>query len=122
MIVGPATYRNAPEAVAVPPSVRVTTTSAQPGTPAGDTKDMLLVDVTTTTVAAIPPTLTVAPAVKFTPVRVTAVPPATGPVLGVTVVISIVGRQVPEAHVWPATQSAFAEQLARHALGPHTNG
>jgi hypothetical protein len=37
---------------------------------------------TTTLVAAVPPNVTVAPAAKFVPVIVTAVPPAVGPVFG----------------------------------------
>ena len=40
--------------------------------------------VTTTFVAAVPPNVTVAPEAKFVPVIVTAVPPATGPALGDT--------------------------------------
>ena len=39
---------------------------------------------TVTPVAAVPPKLTVAPETKFVPVTVTAVPPATGPLAGVT--------------------------------------
>ena len=39
---------------------------------------------TTTLVAAAPPTVTVAPAAKFVPVRVSAVPPAAGPDTGDT--------------------------------------
>jgi hypothetical protein len=39
---------------------------------------------TTTLVAGVPPNRTVAPAKKFEPVIVTAVPPATGPVGGQT--------------------------------------
>jgi hypothetical protein len=42
--------------------------------------------VTTTLVAAVPPNVTVAPEAKFAPVSVTAVPPATGPVFGDTLV------------------------------------
>jgi hypothetical protein len=38
----------------------------------------------TTLVAAVPPNVTLAPAAKFVPVIVTAVPPATGPLLGET--------------------------------------
>jgi hypothetical protein len=41
---------------------------------------------TTTFVAAVPPNVTVAPAAKFVPVIVTAVPPATGPLFGDTLV------------------------------------
>jgi hypothetical protein len=44
--------------------------------------DVLL--TTTTLVAAVAPNFTVAPAAKFVPVIVTAVPPATGPLLGLT--------------------------------------
>jgi hypothetical protein len=44
---------------------------------------VICVPLTTTTfVAAVPPIVTVAPAAKFVPVIVTAVPPAVGPVLG----------------------------------------
>jgi hypothetical protein len=39
---------------------------------------------TTTFVAAVLPNVTVAPAAKFVPVIVTAVPPATGPLFGLT--------------------------------------
>jgi hypothetical protein len=42
--------------------------------------------VTATLVAAVPPNITVAPEAKFVPVIVTAVPPAVGPVLGETLV------------------------------------
>jgi hypothetical protein len=41
---------------------------------------------TTTFVAAALPNITVAPAAKFVPVIVTPVPPATGPLLGDTLV------------------------------------
>src|SRR5580658_7887717 len=47
----------------------------------------MVVPLTTTTlVAATPPNVTVAPATKFVPVMVTAVPPAVDPLLGVTLV------------------------------------
>jgi len=39
---------------------------------------------TTTFVAAVPPNVTVAPAAKFAPVIVTAVPPVVGPLFGDT--------------------------------------
>ena len=46
---------------------------------------MIVVALTTLTpVAALPPTVTVAPAAKFVPVIVTAVPPAVGPDAGAT--------------------------------------
>jgi hypothetical protein len=41
---------------------------------------------TTTFVAAVPPNVTVAPAAKFVPVIVTAVPPAVDPLFGDTLV------------------------------------
>jgi hypothetical protein len=41
---------------------------------------------TTTLVAAAVPNVTVAPATKFVPVMVTAVPPAVGPLFGLTLV------------------------------------
>src|SRR5271167_2544477 len=45
---------------------------------------MLVLLTTTTFVAAVPPNVTVAPATKFVPVIVTAVPPAVDPLLGST--------------------------------------
>jgi hypothetical protein len=45
---------------------------------------MLVLFTTTTLVAAVPPNVTVAPAAKFVPVIVTAVPPAVAPLFGVT--------------------------------------
>ena len=49
---------------------------------------MIVVLLTTVTpVAAVPPMVTVAPAAKFVPVIVTAVPPAIGPEVGATLVI-----------------------------------
>src|SRR3974377_1682251 len=47
---------------------------------------MVVLLVTLTFVAAAPPKLTVAPATKFVPVRVTTVPPVVGPLLGATLV------------------------------------
>jgi hypothetical protein len=45
---------------------------------------MVVLFTTTTFVAALLPNVTVAPAAKFVPVIVTAVPPAVGPLLGDT--------------------------------------
>jgi hypothetical protein len=42
--------------------------------------------LTTTFVADVPPNVTVAPAAKFAPVIVTAVPPAVAPLFGLTLV------------------------------------
>jgi hypothetical protein len=47
---------------------------------------MVVLFTTTTLVAAVPPKVTVAPAAKFVPVIVTPVPPAVGPLLGLTLV------------------------------------
>jgi hypothetical protein len=47
---------------------------------------MLVLLTTTTLVAAVAPKVTVAPAMKFVPAIVTAVPPAVDPVFGVTLV------------------------------------
>ena len=47
---------------------------------------MVVLFTTVTPVAAVPPNVTVAPAAKFVPVIVTAVPPAGGPLLGLTLV------------------------------------
>jgi hypothetical protein len=57
-------------------------TSRAPAAPAGVTAVMRVLLTTTTLVAAAPPTVTVAPAAKFVPVSVTAVPPAVGPETG----------------------------------------
>ena len=62
----------------------VTRTSRAPAEPAGVTAVMRVLLTTTTLVAAAPPTVTVAPAAKFVPVRVSAVPPAAGPDTGDT--------------------------------------
>jgi hypothetical protein len=47
---------------------------------------MVVLFVTTTLVAAVPPNFTVAPEAKFVPVIVTAVPPDAGPLFGDTLV------------------------------------
>ena len=62
--------------------------------------------VTATFVAAAPPNVTVAPAAKFVPVMVTAVPPAAGPVAGLTLLT-----------VGPTT---YVNPLARLPLCPLT--
>jgi hypothetical protein len=59
-------------------------TVTAPALPAGVVAVMLVLLTTTTLVAAAPPNVTVAPAAKFVPVIVTAVPPAVGPLLGAT--------------------------------------
>jgi hypothetical protein len=62
----------------------VTVTVAAPALPAGVVAVILVLLTTTTFVAAVAPNVTVAPAAKFVPVMVTAVPPAARPLFGVT--------------------------------------
>jgi len=70
-----------PVSVVLPPAV-VTTTSAAPAVPDGVVM-AIEVAVSVTTVAGLPPTVTVA-ANRFVPPMVTLVPPAVGPEEGVT--------------------------------------
>src|SRR5438309_2383137 len=76
---------------------------------------MLVALTTTTVVAAAPPTVTVAPATKPVPVRVTAVPPAVGPLLG-AIDISVGGA----TYVNPAASVALwpSELVITTAAGP----
>jgi hypothetical protein len=62
----------------------VTVTVAAPTLPAGVVPVIVVLFTTTTLVAAVPPNVTVAPAAKFVPVIVTAVPPAVDPLFGDT--------------------------------------
>ena len=62
----------------------VTVTATAPALPAGVVAVMVVLFTTTTFVAAVDPNLTVAPAAKFVPVIVTAVPPAAKPLFGAT--------------------------------------
>jgi hypothetical protein len=61
---------------------KVTVTVAAPALPAGVVAVIDVVLTTTTLVADILPNVTVAPAAKFVPVIVTAVPPAVVPLAG----------------------------------------
>ena len=72
--------------LAIWPSRLVTTTVTAPALCAGVVSVIEVALTTITFVAATPPTVTVAPAVKSVPVSVTAVPPAAGPDAGLTVV------------------------------------
>ena len=63
---------------------QITVTEAAPALPAGVVAVMLVLFTTTTLVAAALPNVTVAPAAKFVPAIVTAVPPAVEPLLGLT--------------------------------------
>jgi hypothetical protein len=61
-----------------------TVTVTAPALPAGVVAVIDVALTTTTLVAAVLPNVTVAPVAKFVPVIVTAVPPAAGPLLGLT--------------------------------------
>jgi hypothetical protein len=62
----------------------VTVTVTAPALPAGVVAVIVVLFTKLTFVAAVPPNVTVAPVAKFVPVMVTAVPPATGPLFGDT--------------------------------------
>jgi hypothetical protein len=62
----------------------VTVTVTAPALPAGVVAVICVPLTTTTLLAAVPPNITVAPAAKFVPVIVTAVPPVVDPVFGDT--------------------------------------
>jgi hypothetical protein len=62
----------------------VTVTVTAPALPAGVVAVIVVLFTTVTPVAAVPPNVTVAPAAKFVPVIVTAVPPVVDPVFGET--------------------------------------
>jgi hypothetical protein len=62
----------------------VTINVTAPALPAGVVAVMVVLFTTATFVAAVPPKVTVAPAAKFVPVIVTAVPPVAGPLIGDT--------------------------------------
>jgi hypothetical protein len=64
----------------------VTTTSTAPAACAGVVAVIVVAFTTTTLVAVVPPNVTVAPFTKCVPAMVTAVPPAAGPLDGVTLV------------------------------------
>jgi hypothetical protein len=62
----------------------VTVTVTAPALPAGVVAVIVVLFTTPTLVAAAPPNVTVAPAAKFVPVIVTAVPPSVDPLFGLT--------------------------------------
>ena len=72
--------------VAVPPTV-VTATLFAPAVPVGVSAVIEVALTTTTLVAAMPPTVTLVAPVKLAPVIVNAVPAASGPEAGLTVVM-----------------------------------
>jgi hypothetical protein len=66
------------------PLLLVTVTVTAPALPTGVVAVIDVLLTTTTLVAAVAPNFTVAPATKFVPAIVTAVPPAGRPLLGAT--------------------------------------
>src|SRR5438105_2205135 len=80
-----ATYVNPPGSETVWP-LTVTTTSALPVAWTGAAAVIVWASTTATCVAAAPPIATVAPAAKFAPLIVTAVPPAVDPAPGMMLV------------------------------------
>ena len=77
---------NALALVAVPPTV-VTAILLAPAVPSGVLAVMDVALTTTTLVAATPPTVTLVAPVKLVPVIVNGAPAASGPEVGLTVVI-----------------------------------
>ncbi len=66
------------------PTGVVTVTSTEPAPPAGDVAVIEVDELTVTSVAGLPPKLTVAPDTNPEPPMVTTVPPAVGPLAGLT--------------------------------------
>src|SRR5579884_575521 len=82
------------EVFALVPPGPVTVTSTVP-LPAGAVAVIDVEPLTVTPVAAVAPNLTVSMVVKFDPVTVTLVPPATGPLVGL--IVDTVGRPPPNS-------------------------
>jgi hypothetical protein len=83
LTVGGTTYVNALAKLPLCP-LTVTVTVTAPALPAGVVAVMVVLFTTATLVAAVLPNVTVAPVAKLVPVMVTAVPPAVGPLFGLT--------------------------------------
>ena len=79
----------------------VTVTATAPTLPAGVVAVMVVLFTTATFVATDDPNVTVAPAAKFVPVMVTAVPPAVGPPFGDTLLTVGDSRRRPMAYGTP---------------------
>jgi len=96
-----------------PGSVTVTVTA--PALAAGVVAVICVPLTTTTLFAAAAPNVTVAPAAKFVPVIVTGVPPATGPVLGdtlLTVGAVLIAHENVAAVLWlPLVSCALTENV-----------
>ena len=93
----------------------VTVTVTAPALPAGVVAVICVPLTTTTFVAAAPPNVTVAPAAKFVPVIVTAVPPAAGPLFGDTPltvgIATMVHEKLAAALCLPAESCALTENV-----------
>ena len=77
-------------------------------TAAGVVAVIVVLLTTTTLVAAVAPNFTVAPAAKFVPVIVTAVPPAAGPLFGTTLLTvgdNYIGESIGQTSALPARLS-----------------
>jgi hypothetical protein len=83
--VGGTTYVNPLARLPLCP-LTVTVTVTAPAACAGVVAVIVVLFTTDTAVPAVPPNVTVAPEAKFVPVIVTPVPPAAGPLLGLTLV------------------------------------
>jgi hypothetical protein len=84
LTVGGTTYVKAPARLPLSPLLLVTVAVTPPPVPAGVVAVIVAPFTTVTFVAAVLPNVTVAPAAKFVPVIVTAVPPAGSPLFGLT--------------------------------------
>src|SRR5262245_22886668 len=105
--VGGPTYMKRPITVTVWPSVFVTVIDTGPAAPAGLVTTRVVLLGTITSVAAAVPNITVAPVKNDVPVIVTRVPPATGPIAGVTAVMTGGGMNVNAFGSVPLCPSGF---------------
>jgi hypothetical protein len=96
----------------------VTVTVAVPALPVGVVAVICVPLTTTTFVAAALPNVTVAPAAKFVPAIVTAVPPAVEPVFGDTLATVGVGPDTAENVTICITQGPEALNVAAALLLP----
>jgi hypothetical protein len=96
----------------------VTVTVTVPALPVGVVAVMVVLFTTVTFVAAILPNVTVAPATKFVPVIVTAVPPDVEPVFGDTLATVGVGPYAPENATICMTQGPAELNVAVAPLLP----
>ena len=108
--------KSAGQAPALPAIVTVTVTA--PALPAGVVAVIVVLFTTTTFVAAVLPNVTVAPATKFVPVIVTAVPPAVDPLFGLTLLTVGAGPETAENVAICMTQGPAPVSVAVALLLP----